>query len=242
MVSKTEEPSEIPATPTGQSEHDMMQDLRTGGCPICNHVGKVMFDFLANWQCELKNDEMVQQEFAVERGLCSAHTWLFADMASPRSLSKGYPILLEHIAEELLRLLDTSCNFSDAIKALVKEPENCRVCRLLRDSEEIYARQLAVFLEREDTHTACKHSRVICLRHLSLLFSFLNHKEFMRILLLEKAKYLRKTAEEMKSYTKKDDALERKLITRNEQHSYLRALLQVAGSRNVFAPQFKRIA
>lgn len=182
MVSKTEEPSESPATPTGQSEHDMMQDLRTGGCPICNHVGKVMFDFLANWQCELKNDEMVQQEFAVERGLCSAHTWLFADMASPRSLSKGYPILLEHIAEELLRLLDTSCNFSDAIKALVKEPENCRVCRLLRDSEE------------------------------------------------------------MKSYTKKDDALERKLITRNEQHSYLRALLQVAGSRNVFAPQFKRIA
>ncbi|MBM4271247.1 MAG: hypothetical protein FJ139_03690 [Deltaproteobacteria bacterium] len=241
MDSGNKEHYERPPTPAGQDEKGIIKDLQTGGCPICNHMEEVIFDFFAKWQYKLANDETVQKEYADELGFCPAHTWQLAAMASSWGLSRGYPKLLEHIAEELSKLIDISPNVSDNIEALVKGYESCRVCRLLRDKEETYTRRFVAFLEREEIRVAYSHSDGVCLGHLRLLVSHLTSREVMRFLMLETAKKLRETAEVMRRYALKHEALERDLINRDEKYAYMRALVHVAGARNVCAPHVRRI-
>lgn len=241
MDSDNKERLEKPSTPARLDEKDILKYLQTGDCPICYHMEETVFDFLAGWQYALTTDEKAQREYAAELGFCSAHTWHLAAIASPRGLSRGYPKLLEHIADELSKPIDTSPNLSDDIAALVKGSESCRVCRLLHDTESMYMRRLAAFLEQEEARVAYTRSRGVCLRHLSLLVSFLTSREAVQFLLAETVKNLRDTVGDMQRYVLKHEARERDLISRDEQYAYLRALVHVAGARNVCAPHIRRI-
>jgi len=241
MESDSKQPFEKPADPAVPEEKDILKELKHSGCPVCNHMEEVIFEFLAKWQYALTNDEKVQQEYAAELGFCPAHTWQLATIATPRGLSRGYPRLLEHIAEELAKLNGASPDISNGIAALLKKSESCRVCRLLQDTEETYIRRLAALLEKEDARVAYARSHGVCLRHLSLLVPFLTSREVVRFLLAEKVKNLRDTAEDMQSYVLKHEALERGLINRDEQYAYLRALVHIAGARNVCALHIRHI-
>jgi len=240
MHSESKIPFEKQADHAIPQENDIMEDLRKSGCPICNHMDEILFDFLAKWQNALANDQKVQREYAAEYGFCPAHTWQLAAIASPRGLSRGYPKLLAHIAEELTKL-NGSPDTSNGIAALLKKSESCRVCRLLQDTEEMYMHRLAALLEQEDTRVVYAHSHGVCLRHLSLLIPFLTSREVVRFLLSEKSKHLKETAENMQRYVLKHEARERHLINRDEQYAYLRALVHIAGARNVCAPHIRRI-
>jgi len=241
MDSDNKRPLERAINSHGLVEKDIMKSLQTGGCPVCNHMEDVIFDFLAKWQSSLARDENAQREYAAELGFCPAHTWQLSTIASSRGLSRGYPKLLEHIAEELAKLNDSSPDISSGIAALLKESESCRICRLLQDTEEMYMRCFAAFLEQADARAAYARSHGVCLRHLSLLVSFLTSQEVVRFLLLETAKNLRDTAEDMRRYVLKHEARERHLISRGEKYAYLRALVNIAGARNVCAPHIRRL-
>ncbi|MEN6319401.1 MAG: DUF6062 family protein [Syntrophaceae bacterium] len=241
MDSDHKKPFEKPSALAGFNEKYIMKNLLTGSCPICNHMEDVVFDFFAKWQYVLTTDENVQREYADELGFCPAHTWQLSTICSSRGISRGYPKLLEHVADELSKGLNTSLNLKDIIAALVKNSESCRVCRLLHDTEEMYMRHFAVFLEQEDARVAYARSHGVCLRHLSLLVSLLISGEVVQFLLSETAKLLRETAEDMRRYVLKHDALERNLINRDEKYAYLHALVHVAGARNVCAPHIRRI-
>jgi len=230
-----------PTDPAAQRENDIIEDLQKSGCPVCNYMEEFVFDYLAKWQYALANDETAQREYAAECGFCPAHTWLLAAVASTRGLSRGYPKLLEYIADELLKPIVTSPNLSVNISALVKDSGNCRVCCSLQDAEEAYVHRLAAFLEHEEAHIAYTRSHGVCLRHLSLLVSFLTSREVVQFLLSETARHLKETAENMRRYVLKREALEGDSINRVEMYAYLRALVYIVGVRNVCAPHIRRI-
>jgi Family of unknown function (DUF6062) len=241
MESDSRKSVEKPAEPAVPEEKDILKDLQHNGCPVCNHMEEVIFDFLAKWQYALTNDKKVQREYAAELGFCPAHTWQLSAISSARGISHGYPRLLEHIAEELAKLNGASPDISNGIAALLKKSESCRVCRLLQDTEEMYMRRLTALLEQEDTRVAYAHSHGVCLRHLSLLVPLLTSREVVRFVLSEKSKHLKETAEDMQRYALKHEALERHRINRDERYAYLRALVHIAGARNVCAPHIRRI-
>ena len=241
MESDSRKPFEKPADHAVPKGKDILKDLQYNGCPVCNHMEEVIFEFLAKWQYALTNDEKVQREYATELGFCPAHTWQLSAISSSLGISRGYPQLLEHIAEELAKLNGASPDISNGIAALLKESESCRVCRLLQDTEEMYMRRLAALLEQEDARIAYAHSHGVCLRHLSLLVPFLTSREVVRFVLSEKSKHLKETAGNMQRYALKHEALERDLINRDERYAYLRALVHVAGARTVCAPHIRRI-
>jgi len=231
---------EKPADPAVQQENDIMEDLRKSGCPVCNHMEEAVFDYLAKWQYVLANDEAAQREYAAELGFCPAHTWLLAAVASTRGLSRGYPKLLEYIADELLKPIDASPILSINVSALVKDAESCRVCRLLHDTEDMYTRRLATFLEQRDAHEAYARSDGACLRHVSLLVSLVS-REIVQFLLSETARHLKEVADNMRRYVLKREALKGDPLNRVEMYAYLRAMVYIAGARNVYAPHIRRI-
>jgi len=45
---------------------DISRDLGTRGCPVCDHLRRIAFDFLSRWQYALSSNEKVQAGFVVE--------------------------------------------------------------------------------------------------------------------------------------------------------------------------------
>jgi len=231
------------ASAPSHPEINLSKDLKNRGCPVCNHLEKGLFDFLAQWQYELSNNEKMQHEFADELGFCPAHTWQLASMSSPYGLSKGFPQLLEHIAKKMSELTPSTCRsakIADEIARLVKKPETCRVCRLLGGAEQIYINRLAAFLENQEGRLIYMHSDGVCLRHLSLITSSASN-EVVYFLIAESARHLREIITNMQRYVEKHDAYESHLLNQDERYAYLRALTHIFSARNICAPHVKRV-
>jgi GTP-binding protein EngB required for normal cell division len=185
-------------------------------CPVCDHLYQVAFDFFAQWQYAIATDEKAQLEFADELGFCPLHTWQLNALSSPVGQSVGYAKLVERVARSLR-------DSGDAGK-LVREPKNCRVCRLLRDAEKECVAQPVRDVQR------------VCLRHLALMVAAADDPEVKRKLLAAVTRDLEEIAEDMQSFALKTDALRRYLRNADEQDAYLRALSHLAGNRSVCFP------
>ena len=77
---------------------DISRDLYTRGCPACDHLRRIAFDFLSRWQYALSTNEKVQAEFAAGLGFCHHHAWQLESVSSPVGSSVGYLQLAERIA------------------------------------------------------------------------------------------------------------------------------------------------
>jgi GTP-binding protein EngB required for normal cell division len=73
-------------------------------CLICRAVVKAVFDFLSKLQYELSTDAEAQREHAETGGFCPVHTWLYANLTSPLSVSRAYAAILKARAAELSHL------------------------------------------------------------------------------------------------------------------------------------------
>ena len=62
----------------------MRRDLRTRGCPVCDHLEDALLSFFARWQHDLVQEEKVREVFAEEYGFCPTHLWQLAAFSSPR--------------------------------------------------------------------------------------------------------------------------------------------------------------
>jgi hypothetical protein len=206
---------------------DMVQDLRSRGCPVCSHLIQKMLDYYAHWMNAFSKDQEVQQEHANEGGFCPFHTWQLARLASPLGISQGYPQLLKRMARELLKLAQALTNLPDRVSALIKDSESCRVCSHWRDTEAVYIQRLSRFLQGTPGRRAYTDSQGVCLRHLGLLIESASSS-----LLSEAARHFDQIGLDMQNYTIKRNALRRDLITRDERDAYLRALNHIAGDKN----------
>jgi GTP-binding protein EngB required for normal cell division len=204
------------------------------GCEICGHLVQVSFDFLAQFQYRLSASAAEQQANARQGGLCAAHTWQYASLASLHSLCTGYPALVERWAERL-RALAASGGGPEALAADVgtalPRGERCALCRACAEAEGAAVRQLAARLEREES--ALASLSLICLPHLSRLLAATGKDDVARALASREAAMLERLAEDMRRYAIKHDAVRRFLASDEELAAGRSALAALAGHRNV---------
>ena len=214
---------------------DPTRALHTRGCPICDGLYQVVFDFFAKWQYELSTNEKSQIEFANGLGFCPLHTWQLEKLSSPVGSSISYSRLTEHVSQLLLQAAESS-HPEQAVAALIQGMKNCRVCSLLRESEKKQIEKLATFLAQEDGREAYLHSQGLCLHHLALLVSTSGNREVVQFLLSHSAHSFEEVAEDMRAFAMKTDALRRYLSNEDEQDAYLRAIIHLVGSRSICIP------
>lgn len=230
-VSLTEKTVSAPV----QANADLMKDLRSRGCPVCQHIAKRASDFFVDWQYQIGTEERAQAEFAAELGFCPLHTWQLLAVSSPHGASIGFARLSEQIAHRLKENMTVSAN-SDGVRHLLHNSQSCRVCGLLRCAEKEYIRQLASMIGEAAVRSKYSHSQGVCLRHLGMLMDAVPTAECRKFLISHAAKRFEDDAEDMRSFAMKREALRRALENRNEEDAYRRAVIRIAGGRNVCVP------
>jgi GTPase SAR1 family protein len=223
--------------PTGTEEAsaaEIESDMRTRGCPVCRHITERASNFFARWQYQIGADKLAQAEFAAELGFCALHTWQLLAVSSPHGTSIGFARLVEQTARRLREYITTASG--DAVLRLVRDSRNCRVCGLLRQSEEEYIRLFAAMIEVSDGRRQYARSQGVCLRHLGMLMHAASAPGTCEFLLAQAAERFEEDVEDMRSYALKHEALRRALQNRNEEDAYRRAVARIVGGRSVCTP------
>jgi len=225
----------MPTYAEGTSLADVAADLRTRGCPVCQHITKLASDFFAHWQYQISTEERTQVEFAAELGFCPLHTWQLVAMSSSHGTSVGYARLAEQIARRLRENAAVLAR-GDAVRQLVRDSRNCRVCGLLRWAEKEYIQRLAATIDESDGRSQYRSSQGTCLRHLGMLTDATSTTGSHEFLLAHAAQRFEEDAEDMRSYAMKREAIRRALQNLNEEDAYLRAIIRIVGGRSVCMP------
>lgn len=223
---------------TGPPKANFAVDLKTRGCPVCEHLNKVAFHFLTNFQCDLVQNETAREEFAEELGFCAFHLWQLESVSSPLGASVGFAKL----AEQVSKILATRANSPNGHHAakLIRDSTECHVCRLLREAEQNYLLQLAEFVVPAEGRVVYARSQGVCLRHLDLWLPSLPD-DVAHLALQHSALRFEEMAEDMQSFSMKTEALRRDLRNSNEGDAYLRAVIHFAGAKNNCIPMNKEV-
>jgi predicted GTPase len=221
-------PPAMPAT-------NMAMSFKVRGCPVCQRLGKYAFDFFTDWQYEISTNEQPQARFAAELGFCPLHTWQLHAVCSPYGASVGYAQLVERIAH-ILEKHNAMRDKGDAVRRIVRNSRNCRVCQLLRGVEEDTIRQIATMLEKPEERSRYRISQGVCLRHLGMLMDVVSTQENRDFILSHAAQRFEDDAEDMRSYAMKRDAIRSSLANNDEEDAYRRAIHRFVGGRNVCIP------
>lgn len=211
------------------SQAEVAGNLRTRGCAVCNHVIRAADDFFAHWQYALASDETAQSEFAGELGFCPIHMWQLHKMSSSWGESIGFPRLFEHICESLDRAQPWP------IEQIIRTPQTCRVCKMLREAEAAYVAHLRDFLSDASGKECYSCCPGVCLRHLGQVLA-ISPQDLWSFLRRESSKRFRKLAAEMYNYVAKREAVRRDLINADEEDASLRALIHIVGAEDYSAP------
>lgn len=208
--------------------------LQTRGCPVCDHLACVTFEYFCHIQRELVGDESVQEVFARAGGLCSHHARQFVAGASPLGLSIGCRRWVLRVGHRLRDVPTGSDKISDNDEPLVATPDCCRLCALLSDAQGAFVTRLAAFVSDADGREFYARAQGVCLPHLEKLRPAVTSPEAREFVAKHAGRRLIELAELMRRYAEKREALQRHLLTEDERDACLRAILHLTGDRRVF--------
>lgn len=208
-----------------------LRQLRT--CEVCQAVSQALWDFLRKFQYDISINRDAQRRLAEAGGLCSFHTWQYESLASPYGTCTGYPTLLDRIAASLRDAASVTdrATAGSRMRALLPARNRCAACDVRAEIETRAICELASRLAMNAN--ALDSLSALCLPHLAMLSAALSDEEVVRRLLKQEALLLERLSEDMQRNALKQDGTRRFLASTEEETAAERALLILAGHRNV---------
>ena len=200
-------------------------------CAICAHALEQVFDFLRKFQYDITVSPERQQQLADRGGLCSFHTWIYEQVASPQGTCIGYADVLDNWASQLLAATAGPCRAN----SVTVDPVACLLCETQAAAEAAAVAAIADGLHRNGDPVLASLSG-LCLPHLRSLAAALGEDPIAAKLLARQAAVLRRMSEDMRRYALKHDGLRRYLASDEETKASERALMVLAGHRRLILP------
>lgn len=201
-------------------------------CLICERIEAELFNFLTKHQSELSMNEAKLDKHAAIGGFCPLHTWQYARITSPQSISLTYGPLLAAVAHELRKTASSisSAMYMTDLNKLIASTETCPACRRIGEAEE---RAIEEFQKSFSCHNGGEQNTGLCLHHLRAVLSREADLERARHLISELADSFRHISEDMQTYSLKHDALRRELTNEDESMAYLYGLSLLVGRKGL---------
>jgi small GTP-binding protein len=232
LKEELEEPTAaIPRTKTAPSLPAGLQQLQS--CEICKEISDVVWHFLSRYQYRLATDPLEQKRFARRGGFCPTHHWEYQSLASPYGVCAGHPPLLDQMAAQLREAGGSSSKTSQSATEMLEATRaDCILCEVRDAAEAKAVDAMAARFQVEGAKTLDSLS-AICLPHLAMLIRSMDEPAEIAALLARQAMLLERISEDMRQFTLKHDAVKRSLETHEEETATRRALLLLAGRRNI---------
>jgi small GTP-binding protein len=215
------------------TELPTLEQLRP--CEVCQHVNDALWQFLCRFQHDVIVNSDEQRRFAEHGGLCGAHTWQYQSVASPYGICAGFPPLLINLAARLRATASALAQQGAVSTELSGVPPTqgpCIACTI-RDQAEAGAISALANRFAQDHKQTLKSLSAICLPHFAMLSAAVQDAHVVRQLVDHQAALLERVSEDMKRYALKHNATRRYLESQEETTAAERALLLLAGHRNV---------
>ena len=203
-------------------------------CGICAQLERGIYKYLCGYQYDIIVRRDLQAKFIANGGLCPFHTWQYEALATPRGTCIGFSDLLETLAARLREAAATSPAAAGPaeIERLRPTAQSCDLCRVRADLERAAVATLARSINAADTRATTRFTG-LCLDHLRLLLAAIGPGEAAKWLLMVEATLMERVSEDMRRYALKHDGVRRDLASEEELSAAKRALILVAGHRNV---------
>lgn len=205
-------------------------------CEICAHVTERIFEFLRHFQYEITVNPEKQRQLSERGGLCSFHTWLYEQVASPQGTCIGYAGVLDRWASRLSACAaagnDASANGTAARRQRALDWGPCACCDARMTAETTAVNTVAARLRAMPDQALASLSD-ICLPHLRLLSAALGEHPVATRLLARHGAVLQRMADNLRRYALKHDGLRRYLASDEEEKAAERALVMLAGHRTL---------
>ena len=108
----------IPVSPALTGSSNLATEAAPGRpqpCIICAHALEQAFDFLRKFQYEITVIPERRRQLAERGGLCTFHTWIYEQIASPQATCVGYADVLDEWASRLLAAAAAPCQATSVI-------------------------------------------------------------------------------------------------------------------------------
>lgn len=206
-----------------------------GRCAICERVGTVPFEYLANAQYLLATRQQERARHAASGGYCPLHTWLYAQTADPVGISLTYAEIAAALATRLRQDASTDRDQQAALQHFAPTPDRCPVCLALHAAERQAVTDLVNELTRTDPGRATQPVN-LCVGHLAAVLATELPDERANTLTLTLADALGRAAEDMRTFALKRQSLRRGLLSDEERTAYMQTIMRVAGHRELARP------
>jgi hypothetical protein len=203
-------------------------------CRICSQLEQGIYDFLRVYQYDVMVSRDLQAKLAEQGGLCDFHTWQYEALASARGTCLGFSPLVERLAVRLREIAATSPStaYGRELDSLRPTRGDCELCHVRIEIEQAAVAEFAVSLAAAANETMDRLSG-LCLDHLRLVVEALETSEAKERLMTSQAAVLERLSEDMRRYALKYDGMRRYLANAEELTADRRALMVLAGHRNV---------
>lgn len=214
-----------------QDGWSVINDLRTGYCPVCKSMERRLFRYYTKWPSGFINDEHTIEEYASVHGFCPPHSWQLESFSSNMATAHGYPALLEKIAYSLD---NPKPGVFDKLK---KGPDDCLVCIFLKEKEKENINNLICFLQDENSRKQYSEFMGLCIRHLHLIIQDIDNELVTNFLREHASRKLKQLIQNLNVYKIKMNELKRGELSKDEERSAHLSIALVFGLRSL-SPYF----
>ncbi|MGA7129057.1 MAG: dynamin family protein [Chthoniobacterales bacterium] len=207
----------------------------THGCAACNYLVGMSKEFFAAFQYSLYNDERQQRSFAENGGFCPAHLWQLEAISSPVGFSVGVAGLVKWVARKLEATISTT-DAVETMQQIMPTTDKCPVCNFLRETEQEFISKFVPSLSDPDNRKLYAQSPGLCLRHLELGVAVSPDQETTTLPIRTGSTGFKLIAEDMEAFALKRTASRRYMVTGDEEHAHLRAVIHLAGAKHNCVP------
>jgi ribosome biogenesis GTPase A len=205
-------------------------------CVVCERIGEVPFDYLADVQYDLATRQSSRRHHAEAGGFCVLHTWQYSQVASDLGIALSYAELAGAASERLRRAARTESaepELRAAVQHFLPDPARCPVCVAVAEAQRDAVSDL---VKRVSTGRRDDAPPPLCMPHLAAVVAADPGVEGARWLATGLADVLERAAEDMRTYALKRESLRQYLVTDEERAAQLQVIARVAGYRELARP------
>ena len=236
------------------SYFDLRDALPQPGCPVCSLTERNSFRFLDALLYERVNDVGTREGLRKSLGFCNWHAWKCLEVPNaPLGLGIIHNDLLGVILERLSRIQHSfplpipfirrlwgNRKAKNAVPRL-RPDHSCPACQSVRFFEEMYLRILLDYLGEEDFERGFSRSPGICFPHLIIAIEKHPGHRNLGLLIQRQMKKWESLKAELEEFIRKHDYKYVHEPRGAESDSWKRALEMLAGKREVFGNQIRRV-